>query len=306
MDTSKWDILGIGVVAVDDLYYVDHYPAPDTKMPAQVERRQGGGLTATAMVAAARLGARSAFCNVMGDDELSRFSIDELEREGVDCSPVLIRPGTRPHHSVVIVDATNGHRTIIYSSEGVVLPSPDDITEALISQCRLLFMDHLVAGLAGKAIDIAHSLNIPVVADIETAAEPAVRTMMRGVDHLIVSLELAQQVTGESSPEAALEALKDAQQQCVAITDGARGSWYAVAGGPTFHQPAFKVKVVDTTGCGDVFHGAYAASIAMGEDVPTAIRFASAAAALKARLPGGRAGIPRRAEVVEFLSQNRG
>jgi sugar/nucleoside kinase (ribokinase family) len=70
------------------------------------------------------------------------------------------------------------------------------------------------------------------------------------------------------------------------------------------HQPAFKVAVVDTTGCGDVFHGVYAATLAQGFDLPTRIRWAAAAAALKATACGGQSGIPKRATVEQFLKDH--
>ena len=99
-----WDVLGIGVVAVDDLIYVDHFPLAGTKMPIEAQRREGGGLTGTALVAASRLGAKSAYGGVLGHDALSVFSLQELAREGVDCTPMLRRDQARPVHSVVVVD----------------------------------------------------------------------------------------------------------------------------------------------------------------------------------------------------------
>ena len=111
--TKLWDVLGFGAVAVDDLLYLDDYPLPDTKVPIQSQRREGGGLAGTALVAAARLGARAAYCGVLGDDELSRFSIEELEREGVDCTPVVLQAQARPIHSVVIVSQATGERTLL-------------------------------------------------------------------------------------------------------------------------------------------------------------------------------------------------
>jgi sugar/nucleoside kinase (ribokinase family) len=92
----RWDVLGFGVVAVDDLVYVDRYPQPGTKVPIRKQRREGGGLAGTALVAASRLGAAAAYCGVLGDDELSRFTIQELEREGVDCAPILRRAEAGP------------------------------------------------------------------------------------------------------------------------------------------------------------------------------------------------------------------
>jgi sugar/nucleoside kinase (ribokinase family) len=302
---TDWDILGIGAAAVDDLLYVDHYPLPGSKLQVRAKRREGGGLTATALVAASRLGARTAYSSVLGEDELSRFTIQELERERVDCTPVLRQPEARPYHSIVIVDHATGERTILYSMEGVVQRCPEEITEDLIASCRVLFIDHLTASAGLHAIDLAHARGIPVVADVEQETRPYAMELMRRADHLIVGIALAERATGETRPERMVEALSGAERACCAVTAGERGCWYSERGGPVQHFPAFKVQVVDTTGCGDVFHGAYAACIARDESVAMAIQVASAAAGLKATQPGGRRGIPDRVAVDLFLKANQ-
>jgi ribokinase len=288
---------------VDDLLYVSHYPPADSKLPIQAKQRQGGGLTATALVAATRLGAATALATVLGDDELSIFTLQELEREGVDCSPIRRQAGARPYYAVIIVDQASGQRTILYSAEGVTPYRPEDITENLVAQCRVLFVDNRAVAAALPAVALARRLGIPVVADIELELEPDTPALMDQVDHLIVGIELAARVTGASQPEQMVRALAGKRAGCV-VTAGERGCWYAAQGGPVQHVPAFPVQAVDTTGCGDVFHGAYAACLARGESVPRTIQVAAAAAALKATQPGGRAGIPNRATVERFLSHN--
>jgi sugar/nucleoside kinase (ribokinase family) len=109
----RWDVLGLGIAAVDDLLYVDVYPRPDSKVAVRARQRQGGGLTATALVAAARLGARAAYGGVLGHNELSRFTLRELQREGVDCASVLRKGEAEPCHSIVVVDRSTGSRTIL-------------------------------------------------------------------------------------------------------------------------------------------------------------------------------------------------
>lgn len=299
----QWDVLGIGACAVDDLIYLDHFPRPGTKTQILSECRQGGGPVATGLVAAARLGARAAYCAILGEDDLSRFTIQELEREGVDCTPIGRRSGARPYHATVIVDRTTGERTIFYSAEGVVHPTAAEIGEGLIASCRVLLMDGYAAGSALRGVELAQALSVPVVADIEAVPNAAVEQLLQNADHLIIGLELGRQITGAESPEAVVTALNNPGRSCCAVTAGALGCWYVTQDGPVRHQPAFEVQVVDTTGCGDVFHGAYAAAIAWGESVDRAILLATAAAGLKATRPGGRAGIPSRAAVEEFLRQ---
>ena len=296
-----WDILGLGVVTVDDLIYVDRYPAPGTKVMIKAQRREGGGLTGTALVAASRLGARSAFGGVLGYDELSRFALRELEREGVDCAPVLHRAQARPIHSMVIVDSSTGQRTILYSAVGLTARQPEEITDELIADCRVLFVDHTAVEGGLRAVELAHAHGIPVVGDIEREDWPGVPELMRHIDHLIIGVDLAGRLTGESEVASMVRALSEGGRACCIVTAGERGCWYAEGGGAVRHYPAFEVPVVDTTGCGDVFHGAYAACIARGERVEVAVRIATAAAGIKATQPGGRAGIPDRAAIDRFL-----
>jgi ribokinase len=298
-----WDVLGFGAVSVDDLIYVDFYPPPNTKLETQAQRREGGGLAGTALVAASRLGARAAYCGVLGYDELSRFTLQELEREGVDCSPVLYQAQARPYHSIVIVDQSNAQRTILFSSAGVTQPRPEGISEELIADCQVLFVDHTVVEGALRAAELARACDIPVVGDIERETEPGVSDLMRLIDHLIVGIDLAERVTGEKEPASMVHALAGDQRACCVVTAGGAGCWYSERGGQVRQRPAFKVQVVDTTGCGDVFHGAYAACIAQGEAVDTAVQVAAAAAAIKATQPGGRSGIPGRAAIDRFCKE---
>jgi sugar/nucleoside kinase (ribokinase family) len=295
--SPRWDVLGFGSVAVDDLVYVDHYPAPDSKLPVRALRREGGGLAGTALVGAARLGARAAFCGVLGEDELSRFALDELEREGVDCTPVLKHPEARPFHSVVIVDQSTAQRCILYSDAGVKEVPEGHIVPELIANCRGLFVDFTVVSSGLRAAEVAHRLRIPVFGDIEPSSDPQLPDLVRQVDHLILGVDMAHRLTGARDPEAAVRALSRAERACCVVTAGDQGCWYSERGGQVQHVPALAVKVVDTTGCGDVFHGAYAASVTQGETVDHAVRVATVAAGLKATQPGGRAGIPDRATV---------
>jgi sulfofructose kinase len=299
--SPRWDVLGLGAVAVDDLVYVDEYPALDSKAPVQAFRREGGGLAGTALVAATRLGARAAYCGMLGDEELSRFTLAELEREGVDCSPVRSHPDARPFHSVIIVKRPTGQRSILFGGMGVMQVPAEHITDALISDCRVLFVDWTVVESGIQAAELAHRHAIPVVADIEPNTHPHLDELVRQADHLIVGVEMAGQLTHETDPARAVLVLASDGRACSVVTDGKRGCWYAERGGPVEHVPALDVEVVDTTGCGDVFHGAYAACLARGESTAQAMRVATIAAGIKATRHGGRAGIPDRAAVDQIL-----
>ena len=304
MNSQRWDILGYGIVTVDDLLTVENYPPPDTKIPVLEKSRQGGGLTGTALVAASRLGAKCAYAGVLGEDELSEWTLSELEREGVDCTQVIRQPDIRPIHAIIIVDQTNHTRSIFFSRAGVAFRHPSKIDATLVSQSRVLFVDHGGVESTLHGVTLARKLGIPTVADIERDEHPKTVELIEQIDHLIVSASFARSFTGKDDAIKAVESLhKSTQRACTAVTVGKEGCWYVSAENTSSiqHQPAFEVQVVDTTGCGDVFHGAYAAGIAWGWDIPQCIRFASAAAAIKATKPGGRAGIPNHSTVCQFL-----
>jgi sugar/nucleoside kinase (ribokinase family) len=300
---AAWDILGLGCVAVDDLLYVPEYPAAEAKVRIRQRERQCGGLTATALVAAARLGARCAFAGVLGPDEDSRLVIDCFHREGIDVGHLLCRPEARPIHSTIIVDESRHTRTIFFDLAGSVGAAPDFPGEDVIRAARVLYVDHY--GIEGmtRAARIARAAARPVVADLERNEWPGFDGLLALVDHLIVSQDFATRLTGAADPVAALTRLWAPCRQLVTVTCGPEGCWYLEAADPTVprHQPAFPVRTVDTTGCGDVFHGAYAAALARGLDVHARLRFAAAAAALKATRAGGQAGIPTCAATEDFL-----
>jgi sulfofructose kinase len=299
-----WDVLGLGCVAVDDLCYVPAYPPADAKVQIRRRDKQCGGLTGTALVAAARFGARCAFGGVLGDDADSAFIIDTFRREGIDVTPLVRRPDARPIRSTIIIDETAHTRTIFYDLAGTTGADPALPSEEAIRAARVLFVDHYGIEGMSRAARVARSAGIPVVADLERSDWPGFDGLLALVDHLIVSLPFGRRWTGREDPGEVVAGLWEPARRVVIVTDGENGCFYREAGTPgeMHHHPAFAVTPADTTGCGDVFHGVYAACLAEGMGLAERLRFASAAGALKATRPGGQAGVPRRDEVTEFLA----
>lgn len=299
---ATFDVLGLGCAAVDDLLYIDAYPPPDQKVRVRRRERQCGGLTATALVAASRLGARCAFAGILGTDDNSRFILDALTRDGVDVSHVIQRPEVRPIHSTILVDETHHTRNIFFDLEGSVGADPSAPPAEVIASSRVLFVDHY--GIEGmiRAADVAHAAGAAVVADLERSEWPGFADLIARVDHLILSREFACRWTGTSDAAEAVRALWSPARRAVVVTCGEAGGWYM--GDPEPSSPrafaAFPVITVDTTGCGDVFHGAYAAGLARDLSLEERIRFAAAAAAIKATRRGAQAGIPTREETERF------
>lgn len=301
-----FDVLGLGVLAVDELLYVEHYPPPDTKTPVLHRERQAGGLTGTALVAAARLGAKCAYAGMLGYDELSRFVADTFRREGIDLTHVAWREDAQPVHSFIIVDTTAHTRNIFFLRGAKTGAAPDAPSEEVIRGARVLFADH--HGLPGmvRAARIASEAGIPIVADIERVGGEGFKELMELTTHLVVSRDFAEQFAPGTPVAQAVTRIRRSPSQTVVVTCGAEGCWYLGEGvEEPVHQPAYQVPVVDTTGCGDVFHGAYAAALARGLPLPERIRIASATAALKAMHTGGQAGIPNWDTVISFLHSRK-
>ena len=302
--TKHFDVLGLGCTAVDDILYVPAYPPADGKVEVRLRERHCGGLTATALVAAARLGASCAFAGTLGRDAESKFVLGVLNREGIDTRHVVTRENAGPIRSVIVVDETRRTRNIFYDASNALGADPRLPSKAVILSSRVLIVDRF--GIPGmiRAARIARAACIPVVADFESRHLPRFAELLELSDHLIVSETFAGALTRARTPSAAAIKLFNRGRSVVVVTCGAKGCWFLDREMKRpGHLPAFRVPAIDTTGCGDVFHGAYAAALARGAELTVRLRFASAAAAIKATKHGGQAGVPTRAAVNAFLRE---
>jgi sugar/nucleoside kinase (ribokinase family) len=304
MAIKIFDLIGYGSVSVDDLLIVEHYPEPDTKIHVLHRERQGGGLTGSALVSAARLGAKTAFFGALGLDDLSIFTMEEFSREDIDCSLVIRREDAHPIHSTIIVDQSTGERTIFLSMEGFDPLSPQEIPYNLISKTRFLLLDSCVMEKFPSLISIAEQLAVPIMADIESEHMLVNADELSSINYLFLNFKTAKETTGSEDPKTILEKLHSPSRLCTVVTCGKEGCWYKTVQPGIYQFPAYKVDVVDTTGCGDVFHGAFAAALIQHKSVDEAVRWGSAAAALKAKQPGGRKGIPDLSTLIDFIDSH--
>jgi sugar/nucleoside kinase (ribokinase family) len=303
---KQFDVLGLGCTAVDDILYVEQYPPADAKIHVLRRERHCGGLTATALVAAARLGAKCAFAGTLGFDDGSDFVLETFRREGVNARHVVRQKNAGPVRSVIIVDEKVRTRNIFACVNDSRGAHPTQPAREVIESARVLFIDYF--GIAGnlRAARIARSAGVPIVSDLERTQLPRMKSLIALIDHPVFSCRAAGELTGESRPERAAARIWNDLRAAVVVTCGEKGAWFVSSDYRTpQHVPAFSVNAIDTTGCGDVFHGAYAAALASGMAVEERIRFASAAAALKATRHGGQAGTPSRATVERFLRNQK-
>ena len=302
--TRDFDVLGLGVVAVDELLYVDDYPAAGEKVRVNRRDRQCGGLTGTALVAAARLGSRCGYVGTLGDDEASRAVAACFDREGIDLAHAVRRPDARPGRSTIIVDARRKTRTVFSHVEGHFGPDPDRPDADVIRRTAVLLVDH--HGMAGtlRAARIAREAGVGVVADFERDPGGAFGELLALVDHLIVPERFARELTGAAAAEEACRRLWSPDRRAVVVTCGEQGCWYCdarSAAGPSAcrRSPSrwSTRPAAATCSTARTAHG-----LAEGMTLGQRLRLASATAALKATAPGGQAGIPTREDVDAFLA----
>lgn len=309
MSEVRPDVVGLGLATVDILTLVPRLPGRDEVYQARDIRLEGGGPVATALVAACRLGASTAYLGPIAPTTWGALTREGLESAGVDTHHAPTRVTGEQAKAVILVDQPTGYRSILYKPASMPDLVPAEVPEVLITSARALHLDgvHLEAALYAAAV--ARETGVLVSFDGGVGELwHGVESLLPLVDLLIVARRFAELHTGEPDPVRAAPALLErltprpgsSRGGCVVITDGPCGSWYW-DGEQQLHQPAYAVDVVDTTGAGDVFHGAYLYSVLQGWAPQRSLAFASAAAALKCQRLGGRDGIPSLQDVEALL-----
>lgn len=311
-------ILGVGHIAVDLVFEVDQIPTQPVKTPARRHRQGVGGMTANACVAAARLGAQVDFISPVGDDAYAAVFERHLKAEGLDTAGLIRVPGHGSSVSSILVDA-QGERLIVNCRGSALNEAPpwDQVPvlrQALqhIAARDVLLTDPRCMAWARQALLAARQAGVCSVLDGDTTPVQDLRALV-GLAHWAVfswtglsGLQGLPGPTGGAPQEATLRAglalALGLGARGAAVTLGEHGVLWQDATGAEGFVPAFRPgQVVDTVGAGDVFHGAFAVALAEAQDAPQALRFASAAAALKCCQPGGVLGAPSRSQVQAFL-----
>lgn len=301
MDTL--DVIGLGVSTLDVVTLVDHFPAGEEVQRAEDMVLQGGGPVATAIVALARLGTRCAMLDTLGDDWRSRLILDEYVREGVSTEFLRVFEDRTSAVACVLVEKGSAARTIVYLPGTAPEFSPSMLPRQAVESCRILHLNgrHWEACLEAVRLRRAHGS----LTSFDGGAgryRPEMRELLPLCQVAIVARRFAADYTGTDDPAEASAILQSEGPGLVVITDGTRGSWVRAKGEALFHQPAYRApRLVDTTGCGDAYHGAFLFGLLQNWDLRRTAAFASAAAALNAQHLGGRRGLPRQEEVIAFL-----
>jgi len=287
---AEFDIVGVGLNATDTLLIVPHFPQYAGKVPFQEEILSPGGQVASAMVACARLGLRTKYIGSIGDDERGRIQMESLSGTGINLDHVQLRKNCANQSAYIIIDRSTGERTVLWRRDDCLRINPEQILPEQITCARMLHIDGHDTPAVARAAAIARVHGIPVTVDVDTIYH-GFDKVLPNVDYLVASSEFPAAWTGDRDPFKALETLQhEYGMRVAAMTLGAHGS-LALEDGQFCYVPAYVVNCVDTTGAGDVFHGAFCYAVLQGMAMRDALEFSNAMAALNCTALGARGGI---------------
>lgn len=302
--THTIDIVGIGICTVDHLLKIPKLPESGGNAYADEYLHQCGGLVASALVASQRLGAKTKIIARIGDDEDGEYIRTDLNREGVDTSGLRAEAGSKTHISIVLVETEKHERSFVGRWATGSPISPTEFNEEDITSAKILFLDNVTEGTK-QAVQWAKSAGMTIVLDPAVSAmNEIIREILPDVDVPIVPEKFAQMWMPDSPPEDVATALVNIGAKIGVVTLGERGAVVCTPEDGVMKFPAYPVDVVDTTGAGDAYHGAFMVGLIEGWDVPRIARFASAVGSLNCRHLGGRTGLPTREEVETFIAQH--
>jgi sulfofructose kinase len=299
-------ILCIGMPVRDLTFNTPGVPGRGSKENATGFDEICGGNALNAAIGIVRLGGRASICGPMGDSKetSSRFIFEQMAHEGIDTKHLIHMAGLVTPISAVMIDPS-GERTIVTFRDPelwhVKLPDFDK----LLDDCAAILTESRCAEFCTDLCAEAVRRGIPVVVDVDRAMSLR-EGLLNASTHLVFSSEPLQETADVSDDAQALKKIAKLTKSFLAGTRGPRGTIWLDEQGNIQETPAFPVHTVDTLGAGDVFHGAFALAITEGQELRQALRFASAAAALKCTRFGGAFAAPQRAEVMELLGHGQG
>ena len=307
MTSPVFDLVGVGLNATDTLLLVPKYPELGRKVAFEREILSPGGQVATALATCSRLGLRTKYIGAVGDDERGRIQMASLREAGLNqvsmnLDDVEVRAGCPNQSAYIVIDQSTGERTIFWHRPDCLTLDPARITPERITCARMLHLDGHDTPAVARAARIARDHGIPVSVDVDNIY-PGFDQVLTSVDYLVGSTEFPARWTGERDPFRALERIQNEYgMRLAAMTLGPHGALARECGQFTY-SPGFIVNCVDTTGAGDVFHGAFCYSVLKGASVRDALEFSNAMAALNCTKLGARGGIASQDEARELIGR---
>ncbi len=286
------DLLGFGLTVSDCVMLLPHYPSSNEKAVAVETRRLVGGPVVNAICCAAHLGLRTALHTVIGTDHEGDFIMTELAPQNVDLSAVIRDPCVETPFAVIWVDERDGSRAVALGNRHSRDLHPDDLKADSILKSRAMVLDGRGYDATQAAIEIAMDGNTQTILDAGSSRK-GLLDLITKVDYTIFSRECAESITGMQSPEKMLSRLSRFSRRSI-ITLGVEGS-IGQDGDRVVRVPALSIRVVDSTGAGDVYHGAFAAALLGAFDslnFEDCMRVASSAGSLACLGLGGQGHLP--------------
>jgi ribokinase len=300
-------IVGLGLAALDILVRASDLPTWECGVRLSALGIDGGGPVATALVAAQRLGVQTGYIGTCGSDRLGRIKRETLSEHGVDISHIVHRPGTEESAILVCVHEATGERIFSGASHPDFQSlKVEEVDPAYITSAEFLHLDGCHAEAALAAARWMRQAGKQVMLDGAATSGPIssqMRLLVTASDVLICGSGFGPALTGKTNLQEAGEAILQMGPRIVVQTEGSAGSYTSTLE-ESFHTPAFQVEVLDTTGAGDVFHGAYLVGLLHGWNLRTIASFSTAVAGLKCSRLGGRQGIPTFEQTINFLSEH--
>ena len=301
------DIIGVFNPVLDLNLHLKEYPKVEQNLVMLEYGYQGGGPVSTGLCAAARLGASVGYIGNVGDDPYGRFCVEDFVRHGIDVSHIKTIPGTKTHFCVCLSDRTTRGRALLNADippeERVPFPAEEDLAPSYLRQGKILFVNS-ISPETTMAMRLGRENGLKNLIDI-CEYKPEYDPALPLIDIFVGSRFFYDDYFGKDNPnyEENCKKLQKIGPSIVVFTFGEKGCLGIDEAGNYFELPAFSVETWDTTGCGDVFHGAFAAGLTKGMTVKEAATLASATAAIKSTRVGGRAGIPNLETVERFLRE---
>lgn len=294
-------MVGVGANSVDYVYRLPAYPEPEgpnAKMRVTSHSILCGGQVTTALATCAALGLRSKYVGAFGSDHNARRIRDELARRGIDTADAVVRDAPNPF-AVILLAEDAGERIVLWDRDERLSLDPRELPAAAIAAARVLHVDDVDQPAAIAAARIARDAGVPVTSDIDRLTE-STEELVSAVTIPIFAEHVPPALTGLSDPERALRKIRREHHRLVCVTLGARGA-LLLDGDRAYHEPAFQVNVVDTTGSGDVFRGAFIYGLLRQETPVDLLRFANATAGLSCTRAGAMDGVPTPEAIAKLL-----
>ncbi len=311
------DIVGIGASTLDRFIVVDHFPTGREVQPALSSTTDGGGPVATALATAGKYGVATAMIDRIGDDMVGRYILKDFHKYNVNTEAIQVDANAISGTATILVKATTGERAVFFERSTANEPEFLESYRTLIEQSAILHINGRHRQLMRTAMEIAQSCGTIISLDGGAQRyDEEMKPITESSHVVIVARDYAEKYTGTTDLEDACRIIHERGALIAGVTDGANGSYFVWPDGTAYRCAPFpQESVIDTTGAGDSFHGAFLGRLSTvirrmqlqndgrikpvdmlqvcnHTELEAAACFASAVSALNTQGLGGRSGLP--------------